>query len=228
MDGGEKKKLWIVANWKSNKTISEALDWVSKVGPSIPKDQDSKVIVCPTFSILEEVSKAVQVGSFPLSVGSQDLSPFDLGSYTGEEPASLLNMFASYAILGHSERRQNFNETDELVARKVSQAVDHKITPIVCVQGVDTPLPEGTALVAYEPTFAIGTGNPDTPDNANNVAKVLKQKYGPSLMVLYGGSVTKDNIKGFINQENINGVLVGRASLDADEFIGIIKNSLER
>ncbi len=218
--------MWVIANWKSNKTISEALQWIEYVGPKLQKRENLKVVVCPTFVCLEEVKKAVVVGNYPLLVGSQDLSPFGEGSYTGEEAARILQEVVDLAILGHSERRQNFGETDEMVARKVKQALEHQIIPLVCVQGADTPVPAGCQLVAYEPIFAIGTGNPDSPDNASNIAQLLKSKYDPpagGLEILYGGSVTSENVKSFILQENISGVLVGKASLDAEEFLRIVK-----
>lgn len=217
------KNIWLIANWKSNKTISEAVDWVSKFGPQIPKDDSLKVVVCPTFSCLSEVKKAIQVGNFPLMVGSQDLSAFDNGAYTGEESALLLKDLVSISIIGHSERRQNFSENDEMVSKKVEQALKNNITPLLCVQGPDIPVPDGCKLIAYEPIFAIGTGNPDTPQNAENVAKILKEKYGQDLEVLYGGSVTSENIKGFLNMPNICGALVGKVSLDAEGFMQIIK-----
>lgn len=226
MDGSG-KTIWLIANWKSNKTISEALDWVSKVGPQIPLKDELKVVVCPTFSCLSEVKKAIQVGNFPLMVGSQDLSPFDSGAYTGEESASLLIDLVSISIIGHSERRQNFSENDEMVSDKVEQALKNNITPLLCVQGPDTPVPPGCKLVAYEPIFAIGTGNPDTPENAENVARALKEKHGENLDILYGGSVTSSNIKSFIGMPNICGALIGKASLDAEEFIKIVRSFRE-
>ncbi|MBI2330317.1 triosephosphate isomerase [Candidatus Daviesbacteria bacterium] len=222
-----KKNIWIIANWKSNKTIAEGLDWISQVGSQISKNDQLKVVVCPTFSALSEAKKAVTVGNFPLMIGSQDLSPFGIGAYTGEEPAQVLSQLVDLAILGHSERRQNFGETDEMVAKKVGQALANNITPLVCVQDGQTPVPQGCPLAAYEPIFAIGTGNPDTLENANNVAAKLKQSYG-DLEVLYGGSVTSDNVESFIAQENINGVLVGGASLEAEEFIKICKIAGEK
>ncbi len=225
------KNIWIIANWKSNKTISEALDWVSRVGPQIPKMDNLKVVVCPTFSCLSEVKKAIQVGNYSLIVGSQDISPFGAGAYTGEEPAFLIKELVSLSIIGHSERRKNFNETDELVAKKVEQALAANITPLVCVQGADTPVPNGCNLVVYEPIWAIstgltntpGVGHTDTPEDANEVAKVFKQKYGDDLEVIYGGSVNSTNVKGFVSQLNTVGVLVGKASLDPEEFIKIIQ-----
>jgi triosephosphate isomerase len=219
------KNIWIIANWKSNETIQEALEWISIVGPKIEKRQNLKIVVCPTFTAIEEVKKSIMVGNFPLMVGSQDLSPFEEGPYTGEETAAILKQFVELAILGHSERRKNFGETDEVVTKKVQQALVHQIIPLVCVQGKDTPIPEGTKLIAYEPIFAIGTGNPDTPENAQEVASFLKQKYSgqDDLEVLYGGSVTSGNVKGFVSKENISGVLVGKASLEAEEFVKIIQ-----
>ncbi|MDO8573640.1 MAG: triose-phosphate isomerase [Candidatus Daviesbacteria bacterium] len=216
--------MWIIANWKSNKTIAEALDWISQIGPQIPKSEKLRVIVCPTFDALSEVKKAIIVGNFPLLVGAQDLSPFGTGAYTGEEPVQTLSQFIDFVIVGHSERRQNFGETDEMIAKKVVQALDNNITPLVCVQDENTPVPEGCKLVVFEPVFAIGTGNPDTPENADEIAKKLKEKYGDGLEVLYGGSVNSQNVKGFISKPNISGVLVGNASLDAEEFVKICKN----
>ncbi|MBI2595234.1 triosephosphate isomerase [Candidatus Daviesbacteria bacterium] len=217
------KHLWIIANFKSNKNLMEVLEWVEQVGPKLVKGENLKVVVCPTFSSLEEVAKKIKVGNYQMLVGSQDLSPFEEGAYTGEEAASILKQFVDLAILGHSERRQNFHETDEMVAKKVDEAIAHDIIPLVCVQGSDVPIPGKCKLAAYEPVFAIGTGNPDTPENANLIAKALKDKYGQDLEVLYGGSATSANCKDFVNQENISGLLIGKSSLDPQEFLKIIK-----
>ncbi len=239
MDGGG-KDIWVIANWKSNKTIAEALEWVSIVGPKIPKrdpesssGQGLKVVVCPTFSCLSEIAKIIKAEGFPMMVGSQDISPFSIGAYTGEEAAPLIKDLVSLSIIGHSERRKNFSETDELVAQKTAQALAAGITTLVCVQGEETPVPQGCKLVAYEPVWAIstglantpGVGRVDTPEDANKVAKIFKQKY-PDLEVLYGGSVDSSNVKSFVDQLDINGVLVGNASLDALEFVKIV-NALE-
>ncbi len=223
------KNIWIIANWKSNKTIAEALEWVSRVGPEIPKKDNLKIVVCPAFSSISEIKKTIKVGSFPIMVGAQDLSPFGVGAYTGEEPAQILKPLIDLAILGHSERRKNFGETDEMIAKKVEQALKNNIIPLVCVQSAETPVPEGCKLVAYEPIWAIstglsntlGAGHADTPEDANKVAKLLKDKYGVDLEVLYGGSVNSGNVKSFVTQEAISGVLVGNASLDVEEFVKI-------
>lgn len=221
------KNIWIIANWKSHKNISEALEWISIVGPKLEKRNTLKVVVCPPVLDLEEVKKAVRVGNFPMLVGSQDLSPFDEGAFTGEEAARILKDIVDLSILGHSERRQNFNETDETVAKKVVQALDNQIIPLVCVQSKDTPVPENCKLIAFEPLEAIGSGHPDTPQNTSLVAQSLKNKYGIDLEVLYGGSVTSENAKAFLQQDNINGLLIGGASLDPKEFVKIVEVCLE-
>ncbi len=222
---GLDKTIWIIANWKSNKTISEALDWIGKVGPSLPRKENLKIVVCPTFSMLSEVKKAITVGNFPLMVGSQDLSPFEVGAYTGEEAAGLIHELVNLSILGHSERRQNFGESDELIERKVQEALSHNIIPLVCVQDKQTPIPKGCKIIAYEPVWAIGSGHPDTPENTEEVAQFIKNKYSEDLDILYGGSVTAKNVAQFINQTNISGVLIGNASLDANEFVQICQVS---
>lgn len=221
------KKTWIIANWKSNKSIAEALEWIAQAGPKIPASDNLKVVVCPAFSALSEVKKAITVANFPLIAGVQDLSPFEGGAYTGEESAQILNQLASLAILGHSERRENFGETNEMIAKKVIQAQENNIIPLICVQGAETAVPEDCKLIAYEPVFAIGNGNADTPESANQVAGILKEKYGPDIEVLYGGSVTSDNVATFVRQPQISGVLVGKASLDAQEFANICQSVLE-
>ena len=221
------KQVWIVANWKSHKTIAEALDWVNRVGPVLPRKDFLKVAVCPVFTDLEEVKKAVLVGNYPLLVGAQDLSPFPEGAYTGEEPAAILAGLADLVILGHSERRQNFGETDQTVAEKVKQARLKQIEPLICLQSENTPVPVGVKLVAYEPVFAIGSGHPDTPENAGTVAGKLKEKNGGKLLVLYGGSVTPENAGSFLEEENLDGLLVGGASLDPRQFTEIVRTAAQ-
>jgi triosephosphate isomerase (TIM) len=222
----DKKILWIIANWKSNKTLVEALEWVEEVGPSIEKRDYLKVVVCPPFEYLEEVQKAIKIGNYPLMVGSQDLSPFPEGSFTGEESAQMLKQFVSLAILGHSERRQNFHETDQLVAKKVLEAKKNEIIPLVCVQDENTPVPEGCHLVAYEPPNSISSSGPnaqaDDPADTEKVALSLKEKYG-QVEVLYGGSVAPENALAFVKQDQISGLLIGKASLEADSFIKIVE-----
>lgn len=220
---GEVKKLWIVANWKSNLGLSESLEWINTVGPKLNKREDLQVVVCPRFSTLAELHQEIQANNYPIILGSQNLSPFEVGSFTGEEPASLLKELVTMTIIGHSERRDKFAETDEMVSEKIKQAKAAGIEPILCVQNAETPIPEGVSIVAYEPVFAIGTGTPDTPQNANSVAAQIHSSH-PDVIILYGGSVTSENCETFIDEENISGLLIGKASLNAEEFLKIVQN----
>lgn len=215
------KKIWIVANWKSNLSLSESLDWLNNVGPKLNTREDLQVVVCSRFSALPELHQEIQTHNYPIVLASQDLSPFEVGSFTGAEPAALLKELVTMSIIGHSERREKFNETDEIIAEKVKQARASGIEPILCIQNTETPIPEGVKIAAYEPIFAIGTGTPDTPGNANSVASQVNSLY-PDLTILYGGSVTSENCQSFVDQKNISGLLIGKASLNADEFLKIV------
>ncbi len=224
MAGGVNK--WIVANWKSNKTLQESLEWLDVVGKALLSKNlgEVKVVVCPTTVALGEMKHEIQVNNYPILLGAQNISPFGIGAYTGELPAELLKGIVDLTLVGHSERRQHFGETDEQVAEKVQLAQEAGLQTIVCVQGAETAIPEGSTVVAYEPVFAIGTGTPDTPDNANQVIGQIKQKFsGP---VLYGGSVKAENVQSFLNQDQIDGLLIGGASLDPTQFITIIEQCL--
>lgn len=221
------KQTWVIANWKSHKTISESLSWLDLVGPRLEQNPNTKVVVCPIFSSLSEVKRRIDSEHYALEIGSQDISPFGIGAYTGEEPAEMLKSLISLSIIGHSERRKFFAETDEMVAEKVKQTLKSDILPLVCVQDEKTPVPDGVGLIAYEPLFAIGSGHPDTPESAATVATFFKAK-NPDLMVLYGGSVEPENAAGFLKQAAIDGFLIGGASLEADKFSEIVKLSQQR
>ncbi len=214
---------WVIGNWKSHKTIQEAIEWVEEIGPHLEKHPGIEVAVCPNYLALPDIRKAVQVGNWPILVGSQDVSAFEIGAFTGDVAATYLKPLVDLSIVGHSERRNLFKETDELIEKKVQRLLVEGITPVVCVQDDQTPIPEGCQIVAYEPVFAIGSGQPDTPQNANEVAKSIKQKHGSELVVLYGGSVKSDNAKAFVEQSDIDGLLIGGASLEVEEFNKIIE-----
>ncbi|HUQ84710.1 MAG TPA: triose-phosphate isomerase family protein [Candidatus Limnocylindrales bacterium] len=220
------KKLFIVANWKSNETTAEANVWFQTFNSSnltINKDE-KEIIICPPFTLLALVKELSPKSQTPFAIGAQDVSPFDEGAYTGEENVKQIKEFADYVIIGHSERRKNFSETDEIISKKVGKAIEGGLTPILCVQGPETPIPGGVDIVAYEPVSAIGTGTPDTPEDADSVAKIIKEKNAVKY-VLYGGSVLGENVAGFTNLSSIDGVLVGGASLAAEKFLKIIENS---
>jgi len=220
------KKLYIVANWKSNKTILQAEEWFRTINnsPVTFNKEEKEVVVCAPFTLLPKVKELTVNCKLSIVVGAQDVSPFDEGAYTGEVSAKLLKEFADYALIGHSERRINFNEGDEMLFKKVMLAKQYGLTPIFCVQGAETQIPSGTTMIAYEPVNAIGTGHPDTPENAQKVASFFKKNYNVQ-NILYGGSVTSKNIKEFTQMSDIDGVLVGGASLDAQEFYKIIQNT---
>ena len=170
------KKLFIVANWKSNLTKAEAEDWLARFKINDLRLKNKKVIICPPFTLLSILKSYILNHKSPITLGAQDISPFGEGSYTGEVNGKQIKEFADYVIIGHSERRNNFSENNEMLARKVEMAKFHNLRSIFCVQSEDTPVPEGVFLVAYEPVFAIGTGNPDTPKNADKVADEIKKK----------------------------------------------------
>lgn len=219
MDGD---KIWLVANWKSHKKIREAIEWIEVVGPKLRRDSRVQVVVCAPFVDLSEIKQKVIVGRYPIIVGAQDISQFPEGAYTGEEAAAILREVVDLALIGHSERRSNFGETEEMIEDKVKQAIEHEIVPLLCVQDQDTNIPAEVKLVAYEPVFAIGSGTPDTPANANAMAKKIEELHG-KVQVLYGGSVDEENVKAFLQQEQIHGVLVGGASLDPEQYLKIIE-----
>lgn len=219
------KRKFIVANWKSNKTESEAKNWLSAM--SSLKDQDlsnKEIIVCPSFVHLPAMKAFIEEQKLPIKLGAQNVSPFDEGAYTGEVSAKQIKEFAESVIIGHSERRKNFLESDEMLFEKMKLAKQYGLTPLFCVQGKETQTPSNSNIVAYEPIDAIGTGHPDIPENAEDVASFFKKDYNV-VHVLYGGSVTSKNVKQFTQMPNIDGVLIGRASLDAKEFYAIIQNA---
>ena len=217
--------LLIVANWKSNKTINEAKNWLEEFKSQDINLDNKEVIICPSFATLAFLKEEIVRGNLPVSLGAQDISEFGEGAYTGEINAHQVREFAKYVIIGHSERRKNFNENDDLLNKKVSMAMSQEITPIFCISSADMNVPSQVNIVAYEPIDAIGTGNADSPSDADEVARKIKENNRHVEYVLYGGSVDPDNVSSFTKLENINGVLVGGGSLNASEFLRIIQNA---
>lgn len=219
------KKTFIIANWKSNKTEFEARDWLSAI--SSIKDQDlsnKEIVVCPSFVHLPVMKTFIEEQKLPIKLGAQNISSFEEGAYTGEVNGKQIREFADYVLIGHSERRKNFGETEEILFEKFKLAKENGLSVIFCVQGKKTKIPESADLIAYEPINAIGTGNPDTSESAEDVGAYFK--VNPQVIyVLYGGSVTADSVSGFTRMPNIDGALVGKASLDPLEFLQIVKNA---
>jgi triosephosphate isomerase (TIM) len=221
------KKLFIIANLKSYKTEEEAKTWLDgfkKVNELNLDSKQKEAIICPSFTQLFSFFSYFSTNNINVELGAQNVSPFDEGAFTGEVNAKQIKDFAKYVLIGHSERRKNFGEIDEILTKKVEMALKYGLIPVFLVQSKDTPIPEDVEMIAYEPVFAIGTGNPDTPESADFVSKTIKEKR-PELKIMYGGSVKSSNVKSFTGMENIDGVLVGGASLDPEEFIKIIQNA---
>ncbi|MDO8620947.1 MAG: triose-phosphate isomerase [Candidatus Levybacteria bacterium] len=219
------KKLFIVANWKSNKATFEAKNWLDEFKINDLEIENKEIVICPSFNLLSLVSSEIRNQKLEVKIGAQDISPFDEGAYTGEINGKQIEEFADYVIIGHSERRQYCKEDNETLNRKVVMAIKYNLLPIFCVQNQNTPVPPNVKIVAYEPVSAIGTGNPDTPDNAEQVARTIRAINKEIISVLYGGSVTSENINSFTKMPNIDGVLVGTSSLDSMEFLKIINNA---
>ena len=213
----------VVANLKANKTWDETSAWLDEVGP-ISKDFSGTIVLCPSAPFLASTHLSLITNHLSLKLGSQDISRFEQGAYTGEVAASQIASICQYTIIGHSERRQNFKENDEILFEKVKNTQKAGLEIIYCVQSENDEIPDDVKVVAYEPVFAIGTGNPDTPENAKTIAEKLKAR--GEYTILYGGSVNSENVKSYLSKGLIDGVLVGATnSLDPEKFIGILKSA---
>lgn len=246
------RKYLIAGNWKMNMLRDSSVALVNELLDALNPSDNVEVAVCPPAVYLHDVGAALR--SSHVGLGAQNMHSAESGAYTGEVSGAMLNdLDCKYVILGHSERRQLFGETDAGVNEKISAAFANNLTPIVCVgetleeresgttasviaeqvQGSLAGLSseQGTQLViAYEPVWAIGTGKTATPDQAEEVhaqirgllAELFGQAAADSIRIQYGGSVKPDNAKELMGQPNIDGALVGGASLTADSFAAII------
>jgi triosephosphate isomerase len=253
------RKPLFAGNWKMNLNHLEAISLVQKLAFALTdKDFDkAEVAVLPPFTDLRSVQTLIDGDKLRIVHGGQDLSQHDAGAYTGEiSGAMLAKLGCSYVLAGHSERRQYHREDDDLVNAKVQAAFRHSITPILCV-GEGLPVRQSgehvshclsqldgglrkisaeqaqSVVVAYEPVWAIGTGEVATPEDAQEVCGALRARlaelYAPevasAVRILYGGSVKSGNIAGIMAQRDIDGALVGGASIDAAEFVKICRFS---
>jgi triosephosphate isomerase len=247
------RRTVIAGNWKMFKTQAEAAELVKGLQAEVEGYEQVEVVVCPAFTSLSTVSQLLQGSSIQL--GAQDVYWEDEGAFTGQiSVAMLLDCGCKYVIIGHSERRQHFGETDETVNRKLMKVLETSLTPILCigetleereggrVAGVTlgqlkralTGLTEDEVfriIVAYEPVWAIGTGRTATPEVAEEVHFMIRQWLADSfsedlsstIPILYGGSVKPSNIVELMGQPDLDGALVGGASLDALTFAKIVK-----
>lgn len=251
-------KPLLAGNWKMYKLTSEAVSLVEGLKKNLADVTDREILVCPPFTCLSAV-KGVLAGS-AIALGAQNMHWEIEGAFTGEiSPAMLKDVGCSYVIIGHSERRQYFRETDEIVNKKIKSALKVALAPIVCVGetleereknltfsvverqirlGLKGLSPEevNRLVIAYEPVWAIGTGRTATPEQAEEVhsfiRKLLREMsektVAENVRILYGGSVKPENIKELMACPNIDGGLVGGASLNVDAFTKIVKYSEER
>ncbi|MEW6726694.1 triose-phosphate isomerase [Desulforudis sp. 1088] len=247
----------IAANWKMYKTPSEAAAFAKKLKLAVAGWVGIEIVLCPAFPALEAVAAVLKGGA--IGLGAQNMFWADEGAYTGEVSAPMLKEAGcGFVILGHSERRQYFGETDELVNRKVVAALKHGLTPVVCVgetieqrkagrtaDVVGTQLagclkglsPEQAAglVVAYEPVWAIGTGHTASDEDAQEVCALIRRAvardFGPgaadAVRIQYGGSVKPENTRGLLSQPDIDGALVGGASLSLAGFEAIVNVTRE-
>lgn len=202
---------YIVANWKAHLGLSETKHWVDEF-LTLPLDtlhDQVTLVLCPPHPYLAYLHEKIVHAN--IVIGSQDVSEFNSGAYTGEVPAQILSEYVTYAILGHSERRAHHNETDETVNKKSAQATQAGIIPIICVRGKADVIPPGAKFIAFEPEEAIGTGNnlalEDVKKMREEIGVTSEQKY------LYGGSVNESNASVYLSNTGIDGLLVGGASL---------------
>jgi triosephosphate isomerase len=244
---------FMAGNWKMNKTVGEALDLVRELKASLSGVKAVEIAVAPPFTALYAIHKELE-GS-PIHLAAQNLYWEEKGAFTGEiSPLMLKEIGCHYVILGHSERRQFFGETDETVNRRVKAALVQGLKVIFCIGEILKEREEGKTfsvierqvegglkglgdqemknmVVAYEPVWAIGTGKTATPEQAEEVHRFIRGKLeklysrevSEEIRIQYGGSVTPENIRGLMNQPNIDGALVGGASLKADSFSKIVR-----
>lgn len=247
------RKPIIAGNWKLYKTSVEAVELVGQIKNLVKDVTYTEIIVAPVFTVLDKVKEAI--GDSGLKLAAQDCFWEDEGAFTGEvSPKMLVDVGCTHVLIGHSERRQYFNETDEKINKKIKTAMKGGLTVIFCigetleeresvmtfevierqvVQGLSGILPSdmNQLVIAYEPVWAIGTGKTATDDQAQEVhkfiRKLLSQIYSrpvaDGIRVIYGGSVKPGNIKGLMSQPDIDGALVGGASLKADSFASIVR-----
>lgn len=248
------RKPLMAGNWKMNKNVAQSLALAKAIKEGVKDVSDVEVLICPTFVSLCAVNQ--EINNTNVKLGAQNLFWENSGAFTGEISAPMIkDVGCSYVIVGHSERRQYFGETDECVNKKTKAALANGLIPIVCVgetlqqreanetlkvierqvkEGLKELTPQEAKIIvlAYEPVWAIGTGKTATGDQAQEVIgfirKVYSQVYGDigqEIRILYGGSVKPDNISELMKKPDIDGGLVGGASLDADSFVKLVKYS---
>ena len=244
------RKPIIAGNWKMHKTIAEALEFVNEVKDRVNNDK-VEAVICAPFTLLKDLKQATKGTN--IKIGAQNMHFEEKGAFTGEiSPLMLKELDMDYVVIGHSERRQYFNETDETVNKKVLKALEVGIDPILCVgetleereagntkdvckvqveKALENVSKEDLAkvVIAYEPVWTIGTGKTATSEDANDVIayirEVVANLYGElanEVRIQYGGSVKPSNVAEIMNQSDIDGALVGGASLEANDYVELV------
>lgn len=216
------KKLFI-ANWKSHKNHEETVKFFDTVMDNIAQIDltDKEIIIAPPFTLLAKAAYYVKKNNLPIHVAAQNVSSFPEGAYTGEVNALQVKEYAQYVIVGHSERRKYLHESESDIENKVREAKEQELIVVQCIQDENGIVYKGTDIVAYEPPSAIGTGNADDPQHISEVFLKVKEQY-PAVKLLYGGSVSGENIKNFLEIDSLDGFLIGGAGLDADSFLSLL------
>ncbi|MFO7981789.1 MAG: triose-phosphate isomerase [Candidatus Aminicenantes bacterium] len=249
------KKPFIAGNWKLHKTISEAVLLTKKIHKKVKKEKEAEIVIIPPFTALSEVKKVLSKSQ--ILTGAQDVFWEESGAYTGEiAPSMIKEAGCDFVVVGHSERRQYFGDTDDHVNKKIKSALNAGLFPIMCLgesleerennetfnkikKQVNQGLKDLEAdqiknvIIAYEPIWAIGTGRTATPEQAeevhafirNQLTEMVGKETSSCAIILYGGSVKPKNAFSLIKEKNINGALIGGASLKADSFVDIIKEA---
>ncbi len=225
---------YLVANWKSHSNNTQSLIWLKEMEELLPTTPSNlKVIICLPFTDLPEFNRHLDLQKTPFFVGAQTVSQYPDGKHTGDITAQMLSELVTYCVVGHSERRSFNKETCQEVAQQTKLLLESNITPIICV---DTPYLDEQikelfvqnitfdhCIFAYEPISAIGSGQAETPINVGKVAAKIALLTNENTTILYGGSVSPENVLSFTELPGINGVLVGTSSLDPNTFSKLIK-----
>lgn len=218
---------YLIANWKAQMNQESITSWLNKFTSIIRTDtsvmsvldQKLTLIICPPAPYLEFVKNSLK--QLPIKTGAQSISHYPEGKYTGEVTAKMAKEFVSYAIIGHSERRRYLHETNEDIQDKIEQCRIHHIEPVLCVRNEDDTIYDDVTIVAYEPVEAIGTGQNA---EAEEVIEMKKQlNIGRNTAFLYGGSADETNIEDYLKTGEVDGFLVGTASLDPEKFYLMVK-----
>jgi triosephosphate isomerase len=234
----------IAANWKMNLTLTEVKELLHEISDAIRTSNDVSVMICPSNNYLLPVQQFCMDQGLNVMICAQNISEYQPGAYTGDVSANMVKSCgATHVLLGHSERRHVFNETNDMLKTKLSYCKDTGLIPVLCVGETLTDREQdktesvikqqlsilsgfdGEFMVAYEPVWAIGTGKTATPEMAQAVHEFIRNECPEECVVLYGGSVKKANVEGLLQQSDINGALIGGASLVAEEFSGIVSLS---